>query len=258
MTKRIFKNPEETKKRMSESQKKRFLIYGAVPPYIRTDKIKEKISNSLKGRKIPEEIKEKIKKGIILAQTEEVKRKKALSHVGLKDTKETRLKKSIALKKFYINNTNYIKGKKHKPETINKMRIAREKAMKENRHFKGAFRKDLNQYFRSKFEANFARFLSWLNIKYEYETNKTIFKLNDGRTYICDFYLPEIEQYVELKGFDWKKKIQDKYEVFKKEFPKIKWNILYQKSEEWKQIVKNYSKLIDNWEFYEDRRIKCL
>ncbi|MBZ5753728.1 HIRAN domain-containing protein [Metabacillus rhizolycopersici] len=59
------------------------------------------------------------------------------------------------------------------------------------------FRKDLNIVFRSSWEANFARILNCLNIKWEYE--KESFQLKDGY-YFPDFFLPN-NVIVEIKGF---------------------------------------------------------
>jgi hypothetical protein len=248
--KRKFKNPEQAKLNMIAGQKRRKEKYGYPVPYIRTKEIRENISKILKGRKLPEVQKEKIRINTKIALNKiETKEKMSKSHTGMKQTQNTKNKKSKSLKKFYETHESKHVGHKHTAETIKKMRVARENAMRENRHFKGYFRNDLNKYFRSKLEANYARFMKWMDIKYEYETEKCVFKLKNGETYICDFYLPEIEQYIETKGYDWKNKSKNKYENFKLEYPQIKWNILYQNNDEWKRITKDYSNLIPNWEY---------
>ncbi len=53
-------------------------------------------------------------------------------------------------------------------------------------------------YFRSGWEVKYAKWLDSKNIKWEYE--KDTFKLKDT-TYTPDFYLPEQNIYVEIKGF---------------------------------------------------------
>jgi hypothetical protein len=249
MAKRKFKNPEQAHKNMCASQQKRWENSEHVAPYKMTDEIAQKISKTLTGRKATMEARKNISIAGKKAQTPEVKKRRAESHIGLKQSDETKNKKSVSMKKYLETHPASMTGKTQPPEAIIKMRIARELAMKENRHFKGYFREDLQQYFRSKLEANYARFMKWMDISYEYETEKCVFKLNDGRAYICDFYIPEINQYVETKGYDWKNKMKNKYETFKQEYPEVKWNILYQTSNEWKQIVTDYSKLIPNWEF---------
>jgi len=65
---------------------------------------------------------------------------------------------------------------------------------------KSGYRIDLNQFFRSTWEANFARILNYLKIKWEYESKKCRFDLGES-IYICDFYLPEINRYIEVKGY---------------------------------------------------------
>lgn len=66
------------------------------------------------------------------------------------------------------------------------------------------YRTDLNPnyYFKSAFEADFARFLSYVGISYVYES-KT-FELNDA-FYTPDFYLDQLDLYIELKGTNRKK-----------------------------------------------------
>lgn len=52
--------------------------------------------------------------------------------------------------------------------------------------------------FRSRLEARWAVFFDKLHIKYEYEPEG--YKLSDGTCYLPDFYLPESDTYVEIKG----------------------------------------------------------
>lgn len=82
----------------------------------------------------------------------------------------------------------------------------------------GGRRADLNdQYFRSSWEANYARFLNMCKIPWEYETKTYLFekktfifqgkiqRLNGvtrgSRRYICDFYLPRSDELIEIKGY---------------------------------------------------------
>lgn len=116
------------------------------------------------------------------------------------------------------------------------------------KHFKGGYREDLGHYVRSAFEANYCRFLKWFGVQYEYETDKCSFSLKNDSNYICDFYLPEIDQYIELKGY-MRQDAQNKIDMFKQEYPQIKWHILFQNSEEWEKILVNYNHLIPNWEY---------
>ena len=80
----------------------------------------------------------------------------------------------------------------------------RQKANAQNGQiFKGKtkFYYDLNKSFRSKWEANFARILNVCNIKWEYESSKCRFHLGDLGVMIIDFYLPDFDMYVEVKGY---------------------------------------------------------
>lgn len=52
--------------------------------------------------------------------------------------------------------------------------------------------------FRSRLEARWAVFFDHCGIKYEYEPEG--FALSDGEKYLPDFYLPEQDTYVEVKG----------------------------------------------------------
>ncbi|MFW6172463.1 MAG: hypothetical protein ACOC5T_01845 [Elusimicrobiota bacterium] len=63
---------------------------------------------------------------------------------------------------------------------------------------RGGFRKDINLYVRSTWEANFARILSFCNINYEYEKKR--FTLSSGLTYSPDFYCKYRDIYYEIKG----------------------------------------------------------
>lgn len=52
--------------------------------------------------------------------------------------------------------------------------------------------------FRSRLEARWAVFFDAAKIKYEYEPEG--FELSDGTKYLPDFYLPDFDTYVEVKG----------------------------------------------------------
>lgn len=52
--------------------------------------------------------------------------------------------------------------------------------------------------FRSRLEARWAVFFDSLGIRYEYEPEG--FVLSDGTYYLPDFYLPDFDMWVEVKG----------------------------------------------------------
>jgi len=68
---------------------------------------------------------------------------------------------------------------------------------------KGGFRKDLNCYLRSSWEANLARWWNLINVHWVYESKEFEFKTikRGNRFYKPDFYLPKIDEYIEVKGY---------------------------------------------------------
>jgi len=77
---------------------------------------------------------------------------------------------------------------------------------------------------RSFYELNFARFLTCSHIKWKYES-KT-FDLGNT-TYTPDFYLPEFDTYIEIKGI-WIHDAKEKFNNFKKKYKDIKIKIFNQ------------------------------
>lgn len=111
------------------------------------------------------------------------------------------------------------------------------------------------KYFRSKWEANYARYLEWLKlhnqIKEWQHENKTFWfdKIKRG----CRSYLPDFEiennngtlEYHEVKGwFDDRSKT--KIKRMKKYYPEVKLVIIFAK--QYNEIKKKVSPLIEGWE----------
>jgi hypothetical protein len=68
----------------------------------------------------------------------------------------------------------------------------------------GGRRADLgNRYFRSSYEANYARYLNWAKIPWEYETKTFRFEgiTRGTMSYTPDFFLPAKNVYHEVKGW---------------------------------------------------------
>lgn len=110
---------------------------------------------------------------------------------------------------------------------------------------KAGIRKDISKtiYFYSRWEANYARLLNYLGIKWEYEP-KT-FDLG-SQNYTPDFYLPNSDTYIEIKNFLWKySKIRDR--KFRKLYPNIKLKLILKK--DYLKLENKYSHLIKNWEY---------
>ena len=110
-------------------------------------------------------------------------------------------------------------------------------------------RKDLNDvFFRSSWEANVARYYNLNGIKWQFEPKTFIFeKIKKGCiSYTPDFYLPELDKWVEVKGW-MDDKSKTKLKRFEKYFPEefSKLEMITQK--EYKEISKS-KHLIENWE----------
>ncbi len=114
---------------------------------------------------------------------------------------------------------------------------------------RGGKREDLNdRYFRSAWEANMARYYNFVNIKWEYEPRTFVFETikRGSVSYTPDFYLPEEDRWVEVKGW-MDAKSKTKLKRFKKYYPEeyAKLEIIGEK--EYKEFAK-YKRLIENWE----------
>lgn len=107
---------------------------------------------------------------------------------------------------------------------------------------KCGIRVDLNQFFRSRYEANFARILNYLGIEWEYEVFR--FKFNDC-SYLPDFYLPQFDIWIEAKGWlnsEGRTKLYRMAEFYPNEVIKIL------DGEAYRKISKIYSEIIPSWE----------
>ena len=69
--------------------------------------------------------------------------------------------------------------------------------------YKSGTREALGFFVRSRWEANYAFFLTWQKIKFEYEPAEFFFeKIKRGnRSYKPDFWLPDKKEWHEVKGF---------------------------------------------------------
>jgi hypothetical protein len=132
-------------------------------------------------------------------------------------------------------------------ETKQKMRVSAAKRLREGRnlhpfHGKGGYRQDIDLYVRSRWEANFARYLLLTNQKFEYE--KVSFSLRDGRTYTPDFKVENM--LYEIKGW-WTQAAKEKFEIFKEDYPEAVVQIIDEAR--YNQIQDQYAALIPNWEY---------
>lgn len=108
---------------------------------------------------------------------------------------------------------------------------------------KSGKRKDLNnQFFRSTWEANFARILNYIGIEWEYEICR--FKFNDC-SLLIDFYLPQFDMWVEVKGY-FKDITFKQFNKMHLEYPNENVKILDGKG--YKKLTKMFKLLIKEWE----------
>ena len=133
---------------------------------------------------------------------------------------------------------------------------------------KGGKRHDLGgQYFRSSWEANYARYLNFMGVRWEYEPKIFYFEnIKRGTlSYTPDFYLPTEDRWVEVKGW-LTKKATTAMKRFIKRFPEDADKMLfvvdklynkdhltlldmgYQQFESYREIRAKVGGLIDGWE----------
>jgi len=85
---------------------------------------------------------------------------------------------------------------------------------------KSGYRKNLKQFFRSKMEANVCRYYIWIKMPWQYEIKEFEFKgIKRGtRFYKPDFYLPSLDNWIEVKGY-FRRIDKIKLRRFKKYYP---------------------------------------
>lgn len=114
-------------------------------------------------------------------------------------------------------------------------------------HGKQEFRADLGHFCHSKWEANYCRYLLWINKKYKYEPKTFILFLPNGikTSYTPDF-LVENSEWQELKGWEDRSELK-KWILFQQQYPNEKFVLISR--DKYKSIEKLYQYIIPNWEF---------
>lgn len=109
-------------------------------------------------------------------------------------------------------------------------------------------RADLNnQFFRSSWEANIARFLNFLDIKWIYEPERI--PLANGTTYLPDFFLPDLQCYFEVKGWFKNVQWQEKVKLFSRSH-----DIVVIDKQLYLAIERCFGKIVSNWEKYQCKK----
>lgn len=148
--------------------------------------------------------------------------------LGKHHSKETRDKLSKSHIELFANMS---KEEKHN-RAMKSVRTRRENGVigtTENAYSrcKGGVRPDLGQYFRSSWEANIARILDYENIEWKYEPKRFFFdeEINGIASYQPDFYLPQFNKWIEVKGWmDDKSKLRLK--LFAEQYPEENKNLI--------------------------------
>lgn len=107
------------------------------------------------------------------------------------------------------------------------------------------YRKDIDKFVRSTWEANFIRILKYKNINFEYEKRVCLNYNNAKLVYVVDFYLPKYNIYIEIKG-KWDKTSLLKTKLFKEQFKNTKLFIIDKPL--YFKIEKKYKHSISLWE----------
>lgn len=102
-------------------------------------------------------------------------------------------------------------------------------------------REDLNQYFRSSWEANIARLLNYYGILWKYEPQTFVLR---EISYTPDFLI--YDTYLEIKGV-YLKNSGEKIRRFKETYPELKYFLIDSKM--YRQIERVYHLIIPNWEY---------
>jgi len=122
---------------------------------------------------------------------------------------------------------------------------------------KGNKRIDLNMYFRSTWEANYARILNYENTTWSYESNR--FSLLDDSGDIVAVYTPDFftDKWIEIKGHakaadDWDcdcsrcERDKSKMLLFAEQYPEEEIDLIGKK--EYRVLCSKYYSIIDHWE----------
>jgi len=178
--------------------------------------------------------------------TDETKRKMSKSHIELaanmsKEEKSIRARKSL--------------------ETKIKNNIITSTSENSYSRTKSGKRKDLNnQFFRSSWESNIARLLNYNYIEWKYEFKRFYFdeSVNGVASYQPDFYLPEFDKWIEVKGWmDEKSKIR--LQLFKDQYPEEFSKLILIDEDFYNELRDEISPFIDNWEYSnQEKKMVCI
>ena len=112
---------------------------------------------------------------------------------------------------------------------------------------KTGVREDLGIDCRSTWEANLCRFYTWLGITFEYEPTTFWFEncTSATRSYTPDFFLPNLNRYVEVKGY-MDDRSRTRMRRMQKLYPHIKIELI--DAVLYREIEREFSAYVPGWE----------
>lgn len=216
-----------------------------------SEKSKERLSNSLLEYRKTDNYINNTKKEQIELLTYYAKNKHPRGMLNKHHSEETKKKLSKSHKILFSNMSYEEKHERAMKSVITKRKYGGFKTTCNSySRCKGGYRNDLNQYFRSAWEANIARLLNYYNIEWIYESKRFNFDKEYHKviSYQPDFYLPKYDIWIEVKGW-MDDKSKKRLELFEKYFP-CEFKKLYLIDEKVYNILSHtYSSLIENWEY---------
>jgi len=230
--------------------------------YIQTEEQKAKISESLKAAyasgKHSVTIEAALQAANKSAEKEDIVRRRVKTYqerYGSGDGKATVLEKArkTTLEKLGVEHwsqsmegrekiSSIHAGKHVPPERIKALSQAAMKSQTMYSRSKKGFREDLGCFFRSTWEANYARYLNHMDIKWKYES--ITYNLSENKTYTPDFILDD-GTIVEVKGW-LTKQGKEKLDSFRKEYPDAKIVVVDRKA--YNELKKLYQFKLEKWE----------
>ena len=137
----------------------------------------------------------KKERSVLITKQNEGK-KKHLANLSKKEMDEYRTKQGKKSKEVWDKMTEEERNKRR--ANMSKASLKQFRNGKKINHVKRIVYEGIT--YRSSWEIKFVKWANLKNIKWEYETERCKVNISKGRTYTIDFYLPEINKYVEVKG----------------------------------------------------------
>jgi len=186
--------------------------------FTHTEEAKQRIRQSSLGRKYPNRKK----------VTEETKLKLSLKSKGRKHSEEAKEK----IRNFCL-------GRKRPEMTGKNNPMHKHPNAYKSKFGKTGYRKDLGVFVKSSWEANVFRIYRYLGYTVQYEPKS--FKLSSGKTYRPDFYIIELDLWIEVKG-RWLKDAYERFLNFKQEYSTLFIQVIG--PDKYKEMIKKYKSLI--------------